>query len=620
MSTKTTFKRVALVAVAALGLGVLSVAPSSAAAGVNDGNVRLWCSTAAEGTGLAQNVSGNSACTGVAGPANSVTLSYASDTQSADAINSGSNAAQTAAAAVVVVTGGVVSAVGTGLTIGAGGANVATSATLASGQAAVSGLVIPTTAEGTITVKYYKLISAGVYSTTASETVTITVIAARVSGVYSYSTAGAIETSTAVAASEITSTTTAAFSAVSAPATAGTQAAVFKMTQFDATGAALSASFKTVTASTTLGSISVNGASAAGSYGVILGTSGATTDRFALVADGRSGTATVTLAANGVTVATYTVTFYSSTIASLSATTYRNNLANTGGDFTKGSSHVWVVAKDATGNAIVGGTLGVTVTSSNNAIATLGSFSYSTVAKAWIAAATAGGTSGTATFTIKDAATGLISTTASVTTASSTVAKVVLSMDAATYKSGDLVTVTLTATDKDGKPVADGKYAGLLAEQIKSTQAIQKTLWLNDAIEDPTGLYNEGDVVVRNGVATKTFYAPGVSFKLTGAVSDSNNIAYAFQDEALEASATIENPALDAAADAAAEATDAANAATDAANAAAEAADAATAAAQDAADAVAALSTQVSEMVNALKKQITALTNLVIKIQKKVKA
>jgi trimeric autotransporter adhesin len=78
--------------------------------------------------------------------------------------------------------------------------------------------------------------------------------------------------------------------------------------------------------------------------------------------------------------------------------------------------------------------------------------------------------------------------------------------------------------------------------------------------------------------------------------------------------------AATAAADAAAEATDAANAATDAANAAAEAADAATAAAQDAADAVAALSTSVSEMINALKKQITSLTNLVIKIQKKVRA
>jgi hypothetical protein len=88
----------------------------------------------------------------------------------------------------------------------------------------------------------------------------------------------------------------------------------------------------------------------------------------------------------------------------------------------------------------------------------------------------------------------------------------------------------------------------------------------------------------------------------------------------VEAAANTAADAATAAADAAAEATDAANAATDAANAAAEAADAATAAAQDAADAVAALSTQVSEMVDALKKQITALTNLVIKIQKKVKA
>jgi hypothetical protein len=78
--------------------------------------------------------------------------------------------------------------------------------------------------------------------------------------------------------------------------------------------------------------------------------------------------------------------------------------------------------------------------------------------------------------------------------------------------------------------------------------------------------------------------------------------------------------ASQAAADAAAEATDAANAATDAANAAAEAADAATAAAQDAADAVAALSAQVASLISGLKAQLTALTNLVIKIQKKVKA
>jgi hypothetical protein len=101
-----------------------------------------------------------------------------------------------------------------------------------------------------------------------------------------------------------------------------------------------------------------------------------------------------------------------------------------------------------------------------------------------------------------------------------------------------------------------------------------------------------------------------------GASFDAAGVASATVTVAADAAAAQSQ----AAADAAAEATDAANAATDAANAAAEAADAATAAAQDAADAVAALSTQVSEMVDALKKQITALTNLVIKIQKKVKA
>ena len=97
----------------------------------------------------------------------------------------------------------------------------------------------------------------------------------------------------------------------------------------------------------------------------------------------------------------------------------------------------------------------------------------------------------------------------------------------------------------------------------------------------------------------------------------------AAQAAAVAASKAAQDAAVEAAAaatDAATEATDAANAATDAANASAEAGDAATAAAQDAADAVAALSTQVSEMISALKAQLTALTNLVIKIQKKVKA
>jgi flagellin-like hook-associated protein FlgL len=125
---------------------------------------------------------------------------------------------------------------------------------------------------------------------------------------------------------------------------------------------------------------------------------------------------------------------------------------------------------------------------------------------------------------------------------------------------------------------------------------------------------------VAGGVATPVVFTVPTAGTTIGTGSTFAPAGVASVKVEIAAGASVAETNSQAAADAAAEATDAANAATDAANAAAEAADAATAAAQDAADAVAALSTQVSEMVNALKKQITALTNLVIKIQKKVRA
>ena len=141
-----------------------------------------------------------------------------------------------------------------------------------------------------------------------------------------------------------------------------------------------------------------------------------------------------------------------------------------------------------------------------------------------------------------------------------------------------------------------------------------------------SGTYAQTDALkgtISTNTATDTFTAATVGSATTAEVGVGASFDAAGVNKVtvtLPASVNAATAVSQAAADAAAEATDAANAATDAANAAAEAADAATAAAQDAADAVAALSTQVSEMVNALKKQITALTNLVIKIQKKVKA
>jgi hypothetical protein len=123
--------------------------------------------------------------------------------------------------------------------------------------------------------------------------------------------------------------------------------------------------------------------------------------------------------------------------------------------------------------------------------------------------------------------------------------------------------------------------------------------------------------------AAEAIDAGNNAYDSANAATDAADAATAAAQQAGEdavAAADASTAAAQSAQDAANEATDAATAATDAANAAAEAADAATAAAQDAADAVAALSVAVSAMVSDLKKQITALTNLVIKIQKKVKA
>jgi hypothetical protein len=186
--------------------------------------------------------------------------------------------------------------------------------------------------------------------------------------------------------------------------------------------------------------------------------------------------------------------------------------------------------------------------------------------------------------------------------------------------------VTVAVTDRYGNPVS-GVALNVVASGVGSFMggAITQS-FTTDASGTYTFLANTA--VSDGGVAKFTATTGTVgSFLAAAATVGSTDVDSTLAAGNTSASAEITFAAgssatdvAQAATDAAAEATDAANAATDAANAAAEAADAATAAAQDAADAVAALSTQVSEMIDALKKQITALTNLVIKIQKKVKA
>jgi len=179
-----------------------------------------------------------------------------------------------------------------------------------------------------------------------------------------------------------------------------------------------------------------------------------------------------------------------------------------------------------------------------------------------------------------------------------------ITLDATSYAPGQPMLVTRTAKDSAGNPV----YDGLASPAVSFTKAVGGTAPAAD-------IYVGGVSASATSIAKSGVFAP-VSRGEFKALATSGNAA----GTALSTTATVDDADASAATDAANEATDAANAATDAALAAADAADAATAAAQDASDAVAALSASVSKMISSLKAQITSLTNLVIKIQKKVKA
>ena len=198
---------------------------------------------------------------------------------------------------------------------------------------------------------------------------------------------------------------------------------------------------------------------------------------------------------------------------------------------------------------------------------------------------------------------------------------------------GNGSTSTSFTTSTDGTVTFSVTGAGTVTGSLSSTTYPKASFLANAGNTTGTVVTTGSPAGVRSATVTtlgRTDAATAAATAATAAANAATAAATAASAAAAKAgadavaaanaasAAAVE--AATAAADAAAEATDAANAATDAANASAEAGDAATAAAQDAADAVAALSTQVSEMISALKAQLTALTNLVIKIQKKVKA
>jgi hypothetical protein len=615
MSTKTSFKRTALLAVAALTLGMVSTVSASAArpAGQDgDGFLPIVTFASAPTTGtvgedyvaiVKSTLIGNN---GGAGMRYASFISYA--TAGSDPYNEPYFSVLTATQAATYPSSTGVTAepynMGAGLSYWNGLDFTVAAANMPAGGATArynghAALTFNPSAAGTYTLTVVGVSAAGVASTTNTASVTITVAAPTVASATAFVSIDTTATPTADSSS--------ATRVASASTAATTPVAVFTVRQYsttDTTTAITSGYAAAITATTS--KAGVLGSSSAGTANSSLGytktKSGTGVDSFYLFADGRTGPTTVTITVGSTTI-TKTFTFYG-TLASY---------ARDADDLPK--THIGVGETDVMN--IVG------LDASGNETASAGTIyvksSDSTVATASVAGSVVtvtGVKSGAAKITICDTpvcVSAVKTIEIPVAVAKKTAASFTLSFDKAEYTLGEKMTITVKAVDSNGAGVADGSRDLFSSAGITSNAALNGASWTASAA-----------VTLVAGVKTYTVYAPLVPstvslFATEGAAVDA--VAAGGTGAKITTSATVVGDgAAQAAADAAAEATDAANAATDAANAAAEAADAATAAAQDAADAVAALATQVAEMMDAMKKQITALTNIIIKIQKKVKA
>ena len=289
--------------------------------------------------------------------------------------------------------------------------------------------------------------------------------------------------------------------------------------------------------------------------------------------------------------------------------------------FTVGESPITATTTDALGNPVALASAGLI---SSSVIKVVVSDPTILTAGSCYAVAASTTASGTATNEINCAVTG---TTGATSGASATATVELYDTNTAAW---DILAAPLTFTI-GGSVVAEtaaldaATYAPgqPLALSIKATDKAGNAAYdqdINGLTTAVPSTYIQGFATpteLIGGVATKTVagYAPvqDGTFTITGVDGDSG------VSEALSVTASVTTGAAtasNAATDAANEATDAANAATDAANAAADAADAATSAAQDAgAKADAALAA-----VTALSAKITVLAAQIAKIVKKLKA
>jgi hypothetical protein len=610
----TTFKRVALVAVAALGLGTVSVAPSQAVS-FSD-SLTLSSATASQLTSetatatsavatlsfLGQNVGDTLTVTAslVSAPAGNIALPKLILVETTAAV----------AATSAELTLGDTSGVDAGVAIKVSGKAI-TTATNVSAKFRVF-LNAPEKV-GTYVVKLTPAVIGGGGTLNATaQTLTITVTQNASTDTVVASADSIInqgETASATADVAVTGSKTASTSVA---------AATIKVTTKNANGNTVTAESFTATiagpgilgsgANTAVSDV-ISGPSATGR--AITVKAG---DIVQVFPDGSSGVATITIgSAAGVILATEKVTFFGD--AAKIVTTVKKAVIK--GGSTVATDALSIVVTDAAGTTVSNLTTVNIVSSDVTKIAgayTSATATYSATTGAYLVPLT-GVAAGTANITVTTkasaaATTGVDAAAVSVRVGSSTPAAVKVSLDKSSYAPGEKATLSVVLTDADGLVLADGTYPSIFA-----AGGIVGNYTING---DTTTAASVN--AFASGTMDYTIYMPVTEGDVKFTWTTGTGLATANQGVAGSVTAAIGSAASSAAIDAANEASQAASDATDAALAAADAADEATTKAQEAVDAVATLSAEVTKMINALKAQIRTLSNLVTKIAKKVRA
>jgi len=603
MSTTTNFKRIALVAVAALGMGVLSSAPSQAAFSGTAGSQLTLAVTA--GTGTLEGVKSDSTTAGVVtvtglSLANSDSYTVTSAKKSWPALTTGAltpnllfmlkDTATSTGASFARLTNNMLQADTTtpaNLTTDSSTSINAVAPAAAPTYVNSSFFAFQESATGTdriagtyvYTITVQPMAGAGASAgTTQTIDLTITIAAAAADSLVANASFSTAYISTAGAASSDV--------AVSALATASdTPRGYLTVKLRNASGlTAGTAARESVTITTTIGQV---GTSTNRGRSVVLKYDASSED-YNIYSDGTAGSGTITISTPSVTFATKSVIFYAAAPATLVASVPTPNLI-----VGSNADAVRVTARDANGNLWAGDLYAYASTAADALIA--GSLTtptlctFDTGSDQRHECTITGTLAGTAKIKIINASTVAAATVTSnevsVVVNSNPAASFKLSFDKASYAPSERARIYVTPVDSAGKEIAAGTIANLLAAGGISTAAAfsyagsTTTADSLTAVSIKTSANSSSTSGAKAGSLQYTVYMPASGGTVTITATGGSSLPLAAQ-VAVTASATVTDSGAAALA------------------------------------AVTALATTVAS----LKTLITTLTNLVLKIQKKVKA